>query len=470
MKSRSVPFLFSLLVTSAALVGCSKQAEAPPPQPPMTTVTVANPLVAEVIEWDRYTGRLVAVEAVDIQAQVSGPLLSTHFAEGEIVEKGDLLAVIDPRPFEVALSKAQASVRVAEANLERSKAQLLQAKAQQNQAVSAQKFAKTRLDNAQLAYESNSIARELVDERESEFAQAQAQTQGANANVIAAESEIINSEASILSAQAELENAQLDLEYTQIEAPISGRISRLQVSKGNLIQGGSSNDGTVITTIIALDPVYVHIEASEQELLKYLRQSTFEERLKSDYRHPFFLALLDEEGYPHAGQIDFAENRVDQDTGTILVRGILNNPSIELIPGMFASVQIPRNQGARTPTVLIPDEVISADLEMRIVLVVGEDNVIYPQPVTLGPIVDGLRVVRTGLTGEERIVIRGNQFVFPGMPVQTSEGTIERIPTENGLPDMVEPIHRDHWIRHESSIPGAQQVGLNKGSQTGGDE
>lgn len=466
MRHLAFPVIFLQIILSFVLIGCSKEPEAAP-QPQMTTVTVAKPLVAEVIEWDRYTGRLFPVEAVDIQAQVSGPLLSTHFAEGEIVSKGDLLAVIDPRPFEVALSKSQASVRVAEAKLERSRAQLLQAKAQQNAAESAQKFAKTRLDNAELAYESNSIARELVDERESEFAQAQAQTQAANANIIAAESEIINAQASILSAEAELDNAQLDLDYTRLEAPIAGRISRLQVSRGNLIQGGSSNAGTIITTIIALDPIYVHIEASEQELLKYMRQSTFEERLKSDYRHPFYLALLDEEGYPHAGQIDFAENRVDQETGTILVRGILNNPSIELIPGMFASVQIPHNQGARTATVLIPDQVISADLEQRIVLVVGEDNVVYPQPVMLGPIVDGLRVIRTGLTGEENIIIRGNQYVFPGMTVGTTEGTIERVPSTNGLPDIVAPIHRDQWIRQESSIPTPERVGMISDRQTG---
>ncbi|MDF1810347.1 MAG: efflux RND transporter periplasmic adaptor subunit [Phycisphaerales bacterium] len=459
--------LTCVLVFTMILSGCSKNNnQAQQPQTP--TVTVAMPLVQNVIEWERYTGRLQPIETVDIQGQISGPLQSTHFAEGEIVKEGDLLAVIDPRPFEVATTKAEAAVRVAEANLQRSNAMLQQAIAQQNQAIAAESFAKTRYENAQQAYESNSIAREQVDARESEYAQAKSQTEAANANVSSADAEIINSEASILSAQAELENAELNLEYTRIEAPISGRISRLQVSKGNLIQGGSAT-GTVIATIVALDPIYVHIEAAEQDLLKYLRQSTFKERLKSDYRHPLFLSLLDEEGYPHAGQIDFAENRVDQETGTILIRGILKNTSIRLIPGMFASIQIPRHLGEQSETMLIPDEAISSDQDQRLVLVVGEDSIVYTKPVELGPIVDGLRVIRSGLTGEEQVIISGLQFVFPGMTVNTSQGAIESVPENDGLPEFIEPISRDQWIRHDSSIPTPEANKLYNDQQPGDD-
>jgi RND family efflux transporter MFP subunit len=464
---------FQALTTKIAatllLAGCSKSADQQQQQRPMPTVTVAKPLVQNVIEWERYTGRLQPVETVDIQAQVSGPLLSTHFAEGEIVTEGDLLATIDPRPFEVARSKAQAAVSVAQANLQRSEAMLQQAIAQQNQAQSAEALAFTRYENAQRAFESNSIAREQMDERESEYAQAKAQTEGANANVSSAQAEIINAQASILSANAELENAELDLEYTTIEAPISGRIGRLEVSKGNLIQNGSAN-GTVIATIVALDPIYVHIEAAEQDLLKYLRQSTFEERLKSDKRHPLYLSLLDEDGYPHAGQIDFAENQVDQETGTILVRGILNNTSLELTPGMFASIQIPRHLGEKTATMLVPDESISSDQDQRFVLVVGADTLVYPQPVTLGPIVDGLRVIRSGLTGEEQIIISGLQYVFPGMPVNATQGVIESRPVDDGLPEFIEPITRDQWIRHDPSIPTPEANGHGSGHQSGGDE
>lgn len=449
--------------------GCSKSSDQSQQQRQMPTVTVAKPLIENIIEWERYTGRLQPVETVDIQAQVSGPLVSTFFAEGEIVKEGDLLAVIDPRPFEVARSKAEAAVSVAQANLQRSEAMLLQAIAQQHQAQSAEALASTRYENAHRALESNSIAREQMDERESEYAQAKAQTEAANANVSSAQAEIINAQASILSANAELERAELDLEYTTIEAPISGRIGRLLVSKGNLIQSGSAS-GTVIATIVALDPIYVHIEAAEQDLLKYLRQSTFEDRLKSDKRHPLYLALLDEDGYPHAGQIDFAENQVDQETGTILVRGILSNSSLELTPGMFASIQIPRHLGEKSATMLVPDEAITSDQDQRFVLVVGPDAVVYQQPVTLGPIAEGLRVIRSGLTGEEQIIISGLQYVFPGMPVNTTEGVIESKPMNNGLPEFIEPITRDQWIRHDPSIPTPEVNGHSSDHQSRGDE
>jgi len=459
--------LLLVLAFVIGTAGCSKNTEQAQ-QRQVPTVTVAKPLVQNVIEWERYTGRLQPIETVDIQGQVSGPLKSTHFTEGEIVKEGDLLATIDPRPFEVARAKSEAAVRVAEANLKRSNAMLQQAIAQQNQAISAESFARKRFENAQQAYESNSIAREQVDARESEYAQAKSQTEAANANVSSADAEIINSEASILSANAELENAELNLEYTQIEAPISGRISRLQVSKGNLIQGGSAT-GTVIATIVALDPIYVHIEAAEQDLLKYLRRSTFEERLKSDYRHPLFLSLLDEEGYPHAGQIDFAENRVDQETGTILIRGILKNTSIRLIPGMFASIQIPRDLGEQSETMLIPDAAISSDQDQRLVLVVGDESKVYPKPVLLGPIVDGLRVIRSGLTGDEQVIISGLQYVFPGMTVNTTQGLIESVPVDDGLPEIIEPISRDQWIRLDSSIPTPEANRLNANQKSGDD-
>ncbi len=436
-----------LLLVSAVILlhfGCSEESpEARSPHRPQ--VTVARPLVRQVVEWERYTGRLQPVETVNVQARVSGHLQSAHFEEGEIIQKGNLLVTIDPRPFEVAVASTEASLEEAKANLRRSEALLLQAKAQRNEAVAAERLSKIRLENAQHAASTNSIAREQVDVRQSEHAQAQARTASAVAAVSSAEAEIATSNAAILAAQAALDNARLDLEYTKIHAPIDGRISRLLVTKGNLIQGGGAN-ATLLTTIVSIDPIYVFIEASEQDLLRYLRQTTLEERLSHDLRHPLYLALLDDVKYPHAGQIDFAENSVNQNTGTLRLRGILRNEDLTLIPGMFATVQIPATMAPDVEAILIPDEAIGADQSQRIVLVVDQDNVVQPRPIAIGPLIDGLRVVRSGLDGTERIVISGLQRVMPGIPVQPVEGEFESTMVDDGLPDTCTLIPREQWI------------------------
>ncbi len=429
------------------LTACGEQ-PAPQGPPPPPQVTVAHPVVRDIVEWDRYTGRLAATESVEVRARVSGYLQSIHFQEGQLVEKGDLLAVIDRRPYEAELHRAKALREEAGAGMERAQALLAQAEASLTQAESARKLAKIRLDNALLAVETNSIAQEQVDVRRSEFAQAEASVGKAQASIASANAEIATANAAIHTAEAEVERANLDLRYTRIEAAISGRISDRLVTKGNLIQGGSLG-ATLLTTIVSLDPMHVYFDANEQEFLKYLRLSTSGERPSSrEYKNPVYLALIDEEGYPHQGHIDFVDNRIDTNTGTIRGRAIFRNGDLTLTPGLFATVRIPGS--ARYDAIMVPDAAIGSNQSQRFVMMVDDTNTVSPRAVTPGPLVDGLRVIREGLDGSERIVIGGLQRARPGSVVTPVDGTIEVDELDDHLPNDYQPLPEDEWITVDS--------------------
>ncbi|HEX3036240.1 MAG TPA: efflux RND transporter periplasmic adaptor subunit [Thermodesulfobacteriota bacterium] len=365
--------LNSLLLTLAGLVlllTACEQEQAPPPPPP--EVTVSQPIVREVIEWDEYTCRFQAVESVEVRARVSGYLQSIHFNDGQIVKKGDLLFVIDPRPYQADLDRAEAEVELSKSRLE---------------------LARSDLARAKQLLSSRAISEEEADTRAANVSQAEAQLQ---------------------SAQAAVESAKLNVEFTRVNAPITGRISREFVTEGNLINGGTG--GTLLTTIVSLDPIHCYFEASESAVLKYIRLRQTGKRPSSrEVQNPAYLSLADEEGFRHKGYIDFVDNQIDPNTGTIMGRAIFPNPDRTLTPGLFARLRIPGS--GKYEAVMIRDEAIGSDQSVRFVLVVNDKNVVEYRKVQLGPIINGLRVIREGLKPEDWVIVKGVQRARPGAQV-----------------------------------------------------
>nr|WP_315849994.1 efflux RND transporter periplasmic adaptor subunit [Mariniblastus fucicola] len=396
----------------------------------MPSVTVATPITKTIVEWDAYAGRLEAVDLVEIRARVSGYLQSVDFTEGQIVEKGDLLFVVDPRPFETELNAAKARYRQAESKLVQSRAMLNEAKARKLQSDAQLRLAQARYRRAQSLGQSNAISREEIDESEAEFTQAEADMEGVKAGIASAEAALATAEAEVGVAAAGIETAELNLEYTHIRAPVTGRVSRKYITEGNLIAGGSATS-SLLTTIASMSPIYCVFDANEQDVLKYVRLARSGERESSRVvKNPAFLGLVDEEGFPHKGYMDFVDNRFDVQTASMRARAVFDNEDQLLLPGMFARIRIPGS--APRESVLIPDSSIGTDQSSQYVYVVV-DGVIERRTVTLGPIVDGLRVVREGLTGKESLVIEGLLQARPDAKVTTVQGTIELV--EDGLPD-----------------------------------
>jgi RND family efflux transporter MFP subunit len=445
-----------ITVAAALLAGCHGKAE-PLPLPGPPSVTVATPLVRAVVEWDTHTGRLAPVESVEVRSRLSGYLQSIHIKEGQDVEKGALLAVIDPRPFEAELARAEAQLKEALAGKQRSEALLAQANAVKVQALSAKKLAERRLDNARLAIESDAIAKEQFDVRENEVAQAAAEAQVAQAAIASAHADIATTTAAIETASAVVQRARLDLRYTRIRAPIGGRIGRRLVTRGNLIEGGSVG-ATLLTTIVRLDPIHVHFDVDEQSFLKYTQTSSSNGAGTATFDPPVYLALINERGFLHRGRVDFIDNRIDPGTGTMRGRAILSNKDRALTPGLFANLRLPSSP--RHDVVLVPDDAIGANQAMRYVLVVDADNVASPRPVTLGPLIHGLRVIRSGLDGTERVIIRGLQRVMPGATVIPVQEELTVVEIDDGLPRDDEPVADEEVIRIEDDPLPRKLAGL----------
>jgi RND family efflux transporter MFP subunit len=387
--------LLAVGICLLAMTGCKPQdaAQTAPPQDAPPAVSVASPEVKTVVEWDEYTARLEAVEAVDVRARVSGYLESINFTEGSVVAEGSLLFVIDPRPFEAEVERLQAEV---------------------NQAEAAEENARARFNRAKRLNTENLMSEEEFQLRRT--------------NLMAAA-------ADVQSAKAALEVARLNLEYTEVRAPISGRISRTFVTEGNLVQGGTG-ETTLLTTIVSLDPVHAYFEASERAYLKYLRLSRSGQRPSSrEARNPVYLSLADEEDFPHRGHMDFVDNLLDPNTGTMTGRAVFPNPDQLLTPGLFARVRLP-GSGVRE-TLLIPDAAIGSDQTERYVYVLDDDNVVSYRKIEVGSLVYGLRVVREGLKPGERIVVNGLQRVRPGIAVTPEPGEIELAPEPLGPEDAV---------------------------------
>ena len=380
--------LWALALIAGLLAGCGDGAQQGGFQPPPPQVTVAMPLATEVTDWDEYTGRFAAVESVDVRSRVSGYLQEVHFTEGSFVKKDDLLFVVDPRPYKAILEEKKA-------DLDRARAQLA--------------LAKNELNRARRLYETKAISEEQLD----------AKTQARSA-----------AQAELEAVQAQLNFAQLDLEFTHITAPISGRIGRALVTDGNLVSGGTENS-TLLTTIVSMDPIYFYFTGDEQAYIHYLRLDQEGGRRSSHYaKNPVKLKIADEQEFKHTGHMDFVDNRIDESTGTMLGRAVFNNPDNLFVPGMFGKIQL-LGEGPY-PALLIPDEAIATDQSRRIVFVVDDKNTVQARLIRIAQRVKGLRVVREGLSATDRIVINGIQRVRPGMEVSPQPGTIQETADTSG--------------------------------------
>src|SRR5258706_11499062 len=355
------------------LTGCGKHAAGPAPAPPV--VSVLQPIAREVIEWDEYIGRLESPETVELRARVSGYLDKVHFKEGRPVKAGDLLFTIDRRPYKADLDRAAADYERAQSQTE---------------------LARNDADRAQKLIQTKAISTEDFDTKVKNYAAAQAAER---------------------SARATLDLAKLNYEFTEIRAPIDGRISRALVTQGNLISGGISGAGaTLLTTIVSLDPLYLYGDADERAILKYIRLSKEGSRVSArDKEIPAEMGFADENGFPHKGYMDFVDNRVDPNTGTMRARGVFPNTDQSLSPGFFARMRIPGS--GKYPALLIPDRALGSDQAQKFVYVVNAEKKVEFRPVQIGPMIDGLRVVRSGLKAEEPIIIEGLLRVRPGLVV-----------------------------------------------------
>jgi multidrug efflux system membrane fusion protein len=364
--------ILSVLVTTA---GCKKNSA--PQQGPLP-VNVVTVIEKEVNEWDEFTGRLEAVESVEIRPRVSGYITEIHFEAGAIIKKGDLLYVIDPRPYQADFDRAAAE-------FERMQAQL--------------KLAQIELDRAKDLRTKNTISA-------SEFDQKAATYQGASA--------------AAASAEAAKSSAALNLEFTQIKSPIDGRVSDARITLGNLVQPGAGPE-SVLTTVVSVDPIYAKVDADENAILKYVKLSDEGKRVSArTAKIPAFVELGNETGFPHEGYIDFVDNRLDSGTGTVRARAVLKNWNPNLItPGFFVRVRV----AGATPyrAALIPDKVISSQQGVKYVFVVKADDTLERRSIETGTMFDGKRIVKSGLKDGEKVVSTRLQLIQPGMPVKPIE-------------------------------------------------
>jgi len=444
--------LAAAVVLLAGVVGCAGQPGNSPP--PEVQVVVTSPIKKQIVEWDEYVGRLDPVEFVEVRARVSGYLQSIHFEEGQVIEKGALLCVIDPRPFVAELNRAKAELEQAKARVTQSTAQLAQAQAEKSKAEAGVDYARRRIERSKVLVARNTITKDEFELQQSELLQAQADVEAAKAQIESSSAAIATANAAVETAQAAIGIAELDLEYTRVIAPVTGRVSRRDITEGNLISGGTLQS-SLLTTIVSLDPIHCYFDADEQAFLKYARLAKEGKRQSSrDVKNPVYIALADEKnGFPHNGHMDFVDNRLDPNTGTMRGRAIFRNSDLFLTPGLFARLRLPGS--ARYEGILAPDSAIGNDQSEKFVFVVGEDNKIRRQVVQIGPVVHGLRVIRTGLDGSEKIVLRGLQRVRIGMQVRPTFEAISAKNNNDGLPDDYTPVPEEEWISLKSDASSA---------------
>lgn len=383
---RTVKIAAASALMAAALYGCSKGQEAPAQGAP--PVTVAAPLSQQVVDWDEFTGRFEAPRSVDVRARVGGYIQSVHFKDGDFVRQGQLLFTLDPRPAQAALASARA--------------QLAQGQAQLT-------LARTELTRAEGLLASQAVSQAEVDSK-----------RGA----------VQTAEAAVAAANAAIRARQLDVEFTRVTAPISGRVSDRRVDPGNLIGGGSSA-GDVLTTIVSSSPIYFVFDGSEALALKYQRDAR-------NGSAPIRIRLQDETSYDRTGTLDFTDNAIDASSGTIRLRAVVQNADGFLKPGMFGHAQLAGSGGYAA--MLVPDSAVVTDGPRKVVYVVAKDGTVGAKPVQLGPLANGLRVVRTGLTPDDRVIINGLQRARPGQKVTAQNGTIKAEQTKTDAPVTTAPV------------------------------
>jgi RND family efflux transporter MFP subunit len=411
--SFAAPTAIVLAIAAAlTLTGCGSNAAAqaaaaaamPPPQ-----VDVAQVVSKQVTEFDEFTGRFEAVERVEIRPRVSGYIASVNFAEGREVKKGDVLFVIDQRPYE--------------ADYKHAKAQLDQARSQST-------LAKSERERATKLLQAHAISQEEYDTRVAGLEQA---------------------DANVEAAQAALDTSALNLTFTKVTAPISGRISRALVTEGNLVSTGQ----TLLTTLVSIDPIYVRFDGDEQAFLRYTKIAREAAQAKTKGNEagttgsPVMVGLANEGGYPHEGVMVFVDNELDPTTGTIRGRAKLDNHDRAFTPGLFARVKLMGSN--QYNALLINDSSVGTDQTVRYVLVVGADNKVQYRPVKLGPIIDGLRVVTDGLTAGETIVVSGLQRVRPGSPVTPARVAMGERQRGEGKPETL--LARNAKLASNTSAP-----------------
>ena len=371
---RTAKIVAASVLMTAALYGCSRPSEAQ--APPAPSVTVAVPLVQAVQDWDEFTGRFEATQSVEVRARVGGYVSGVHFRDGDYVRRGQLLFSLDPRPAQAALASARAQLSQAQAQLA---------------------LAQSELTRSETLLESQAVSQAEVDTRRGALQTAQATIAAANANVRA---------------------RQLDLEFTRVTAPISGRVSDRRVDAGNLVAGGSSA-ADVLTTVVSSAPIHFVFDGSEAVLLKYQRQAR-------RGAAPIQVRLQDESDFTRSGTLDFTDNAVDTASGVIRLRAVIPNADGFLKPGMFGQARLAGSGSYEA--MLVPDAAVATDQARRIVYVVAADGSVAPRPVQLGPLVDGLRVIRSGLQRTDRVIINGVQRIQqPGMKVTATNGQIRPV-------------------------------------------
>ena len=369
--------LAALAAGSVTLILSGCGANAAPRQPPPPTVTVAPVEQKELVEWDEFTGRTEPVESVEIRPRVSGYIQEVRFQSGQLVKKGDVLFIIDPRWHQAAFNQLEAEVARAQVRLDNSRREA---------------------DRASKLLANKAISTEESDGRVARFQEAKA---------------------AFLAAQAARDSAKLDLDYTQVCAPIDGRVSRAFLTEGNYVSGGPGSS-SLLTTLVSVSPVYVYADIDEDSLLKFntLVQAGKMET-NGDGRTPIELQLADETGFPHRGHIESFDNRVDPNTGSILLRAVFSNDDGRIVPGLFARIRVPLSD--RHPALLVSERAIGTDQAQKYVLTLTASNTVAYSAVQLGPAVEGKRIVRSGLLAGEKIIVNGMERIRPGMPVTPQE-------------------------------------------------
>jgi RND family efflux transporter MFP subunit len=368
--------LAAVAIASASLLAncgeAQKQAAPPPPK-----VTVAKPIQRTIIDQDEYVGRFVPVDVVEVRARVSGYLDQIHFADGQIVKQGDLLFTIDKRPYQNTLDQARANLETAKSNVA---------------------FTQSDLARGQQLVRERTISEQIYEQRAQAFR---------------------NAKASVAANEAMVRQAELDLEYTELRAPITGRIGDRRVTQGNLVTGGAGGNTSLLATIVSIDPIRFEFTFDEGALLRYQRLATGRGEVAGLGGTLVRLKLLDETDFPHPGRMDFVDNVIDRASGTIRGRAQLSNADGLFTPGMFARVQVPAS--APYQALMLPDAAIATEQARKFVYVIGQDDIARLRYVTLGQVVDDLRVIKDGLADGERVVVNGLMRVRQGQKVTPEE-------------------------------------------------
>jgi RND family efflux transporter MFP subunit len=376
---RLLPARLAAAVLPLALAACGQNAP-PPAAPPPPEVTVARPVQRAVIDWDEYVGRFLAVDSVEVRARVSGYLDQVHFKDGQMVKQGDLLFTIDKRPFQNALDQARANLAQAKANLA---------------------FAENDLARGQQLVRDKTITEQAFDQRTQIYRSASA---------------------SVAANEAAVRQAELDLQFTELRAQVGGRIGDRRISPGNLITGGLAGNTSLLATIVSIDPIRFEFTFDEASYLRYERLSAIGKEVTGREGSVIVaLKLLDEGDFGHRGYMDFVDNVIDRSTGTIRGRAVFSNPNGVFTPGMFGRVRVP---GSPTyQALLVPDAAIGSEQVRKFVLVVGPDDVAVTKYVTLGQLADGLRVIKDGLSPDDRVIVNGLMRARAGQKVTPKDET-----------------------------------------------